>query len=74
VPDLARQAAQFAEDIQHLINGTVGDGITIRATVVNQTRMLVGHGLTKEELVSKPFRLRVGPTARLAGRQLSPEP
>jgi hypothetical protein len=61
VPDLARQAAQFAEVIQRLVNGTVCDGITIHATVIDKGRMLLGHGLTKHELVSKPFRLRVGP-------------
>ncbi|MDR2984498.1 MAG: hypothetical protein LBV34_06625 [Nocardiopsaceae bacterium] len=60
MPDLAPQAARFAEDIQQLVNGTVCDGITIRATVIDRSRMLVGHGLAKDELVSKPFRMRIG--------------
>ena len=61
MPDLGQQAAKFADVIQHLLNGTVCDGITIHATVVDKTRMLVGHGLAKTTLETKPFRLRVGP-------------
>jgi hypothetical protein len=45
VTDLAQQVAKFAEDIQQLLNGTVCDGLTVRATVSDSTRMLVGEGL-----------------------------
>lgn len=61
MPDLGQQAAQFADVIQGLLNGTVCDGITIHATVIDRNRMLLGHGLTKTTLETKPFRLRIGP-------------
>ncbi len=60
MPDLGRQAAEFADIIQDLLNGTVCNGITFHAAVIDPKRMLVGHGLTKTNLVTKPFRLRVG--------------
>jgi hypothetical protein len=46
--------------VQDLLNATVCDGVTIQTIVYQPTRVLVGHGLSKESLVSKPFRLRIG--------------
>jgi hypothetical protein len=58
--DLRRLAADFAQTIQDLLNATVCDGVTIRAYVYQPTRVLVGHGLSRESLEVSPFRLRVG--------------
>jgi hypothetical protein len=60
VPDLGRQAGDFAVTIQRLLNTTVCDGITIQAYVHDPARVLVGHGLGKQTLEVRPFRLRTG--------------
>jgi hypothetical protein len=60
VPDLPRQSADFAKTLQRLLNGTVCDGITITAVVHRPTRVLVGHGLSRALLETKPFRLQLG--------------
>lgn len=60
MPDLARQAGDFAQTLQRLLNKTVCDGITIQAYVHEPTRVLVGHGLSKETLEVRPFRMRTG--------------
>lgn len=59
-PDLGRLAGEFAQTVQGLLNATVCDGVTIKTIVYQPTRVLVGHGLSKDSLVSQPFRLRVG--------------
>ncbi|HXW86639.1 MAG TPA: hypothetical protein VEJ42_00120 [Streptosporangiaceae bacterium] len=58
--DLGRQASGFARLIQDLLNATVCDGVTIQAQVIDANRQLVGHGLSRQTLESKPFRLGVG--------------
>lgn len=60
MPDLQQQAAGFAQTIQRLLNGTVCDGVTIQAYVYQPTRVLVGHGLSKQTLEARPFRLSLG--------------
>jgi len=58
--DLGRKASDFAKVFQRLLNGTVCDGLTIQAQVINPTRQLVGYGLSRETLETKPFRLGIG--------------
>ena len=58
--DLRQQARDFASVLAALLNGTVCDGITIQAYVYKPTHVLVGHGLSKDTLEVKPFRLLVG--------------
>ena len=58
--DLVRQASVFAKLIQRLLNGTVCDGLTIQARVISPMRQLVGYGLSRETLETKPFRLGIG--------------
>ena len=60
MPDLGKKAAGFAETIQQLLNGTVCDGVTVQAYVYQPTRVLVGHGLSKQAVEAKPFRLCLG--------------
>jgi hypothetical protein len=58
--DLVRQADSFAGTLQRLLNKTVCDGITISAYIESPERVIVGPGLTRSSLETKPVRLRVG--------------
>jgi hypothetical protein len=58
--DIGRQASDFANVIQDLLNGTVCDGVTMQALVIDARRQLVGHGLSRQTLEGKPFRLGIG--------------
>lgn len=60
MPDLARLASNFAGTIQHLLNATICDGVTVQAVIYRPDRLLVGHGLSKDSLEVQPFRLRIG--------------
>jgi hypothetical protein len=71
VPDLKHQAEDFARTIQQLLNGTVCDGITIKAWVRGPALMLAGHGLTKDTVETRPFRLRIG-QGKPHGHQATP--
>jgi hypothetical protein len=60
VPDVGHLAHDFAGTIQRLLNATVCDGVTIQTYLYQPDHLLVGHGLSKDSLEVRPFRLRVG--------------
>jgi hypothetical protein len=60
VPNLGQLAGDFAQTIQDLLNATVCDGVTIQALAIKPNLVLVGHGLSRESLEVKTFRLRIG--------------
>lgn len=58
---LASLARGFASKIQDLLNATVCDGSGISAVVsADPNLVLVGHGLTKQSLVTEPFPVKIG--------------
>jgi hypothetical protein len=67
VPEgFGREADRFAGTLQDLLNATVCDGVTISAYIESPTRIIVGPGLTRSSLETKPVRLAIG-RARVAG-------
>jgi hypothetical protein len=67
VPEgLGRQADRFADTLQDLLNATVCDGVTISAYIESPDRIIVGPGLTRSNLETKPIRLAIG-RARVTG-------
>src|SRR5262249_47659172 len=59
-PDLHSQARGFAQLLNGLLNGTVTNGVRMRAVVVSTGQVDVGYALTKSMVVNRrPFPLAV---------------
>jgi hypothetical protein len=59
VPDLERQARDFAERVQRLLNTTICKGVRIAAVVTRDpAEVHIGDGLTKSGLKSAPFAVQ----------------
>lgn len=61
VAALVTAAYLFAQDsIQHVLNNTITDGITIRAAVGTGGYVWVGHQISEDNFVGKPIPVGVG--------------
>jgi hypothetical protein len=66
--DLERQAREFAESVQSVLNGTVCTGIRISAGSSANGRMVsIGYGVTAARRTPALFPVSLGGRSRVAG-------